>query len=144
MQTFLSYPSFSLSAQCLDTKRLGKQRVEAYQILRVLVGESQGWKNHPAVKMWKGYEWALWSYGQDICVEWIRRGFKDTCLGKIEGMEGYDVVNASKFKRPEWLGDDSLHASHRSNLLRKDPIHYSQFGWTEPDSLSYVWPKGEL
>ena len=33
-----------------------------------------------------------------------------------------------------------MHASHRSNLLRKDPEHYMQFGWTEPPDLPYVWP----
>lgn len=33
-----------------------------------------------------------------------------------------------------------FHASHRSNLLRKDPVWYSQFNWTEPNNLPYVWP----
>ena len=33
-----------------------------------------------------------------------------------------------------------MHASHRSNLLRKEPAHYTQFGWTEPPDLPYVWP----
>lgn len=140
MQTFLPYSDFGKSARCLDNKRLGKQRVEAYQILRVLVGVSEGWRNHPAVKMWTGYEWALWSYGQDICIEWIRRGFKDTLLGKIEWMEGYKVIDATRFKKPTWVGNEAFHASHRSNLLRKDPIHYGKFGWTEPDSLPYFWP----
>ena len=36
MQTFLPYEDFTKTAQCLDYKRLGKQRVEAYQILRIL------------------------------------------------------------------------------------------------------------
>jgi hypothetical protein len=146
MQTFLPYPSFSESAKVLDNKRLGKQRVEAYQILRALCGESTGWQHHPAVKMWKGFEWALWSYGQDICIEWIRRGFKDTVLTKLEGMEGYKVIGETRFKKPGWLHDTAFHSSHRSNLLRKDPIHYGQFGWTEGNSLPYVWPtkiKGE-
>ena len=83
MQTFLPYDSFTKTAQCLDYMRLGKQRVEAYQILRVLTGESQGWKNHPAVKMWKGYEYALTWYGYVICSEWIMRGYKDQMLHKF-------------------------------------------------------------
>lgn len=41
---------------------------------------------------------------------------------------------------PTWLGDPAFHASHRSNLLRKDFLHYAQFGWTEPPNLEYVWP----
>lgn len=35
MNTFLPYPSFDESAKCLDYKRLGKQRVEAKQILEI-------------------------------------------------------------------------------------------------------------
>jgi hypothetical protein len=38
------------------------------------------------------------------------------------------------------LGDEAFHASHRSNLLRKDRDYYGAFGWTEPDDLPYVWP----
>jgi hypothetical protein len=36
MQTFLPYPDFQKSAQCLDYKRLGKQRCEAWQIYQIL------------------------------------------------------------------------------------------------------------
>lgn len=52
VQTFLPYPDFAQSAQCLDRQRLGKQRVEVLQLLKALKGESKGWKNHPAAKMW--------------------------------------------------------------------------------------------
>lgn len=45
--------------------------------------------------------------------------------------------------RPWWLGDPGFHAGHRSNLLRKDPDHYSRFGWLEPDDLPYVWSSAE-
>lgn len=36
MNTFLPYADFQKSAQCLDNKRLGKQRVEAWQIYLTL------------------------------------------------------------------------------------------------------------
>lgn len=36
MQTFMPYSDFEKVAQCLDNKRLGKQRVEALQIYNVL------------------------------------------------------------------------------------------------------------
>jgi len=51
VQTFLPYTDFIKSAKCLDYKRLGKQRVEAKQILNILLGETTkaGWTNHPAV-----------------------------------------------------------------------------------------------
>jgi hypothetical protein len=134
MQTFLPYPSFAASAKVLDRQRLGKQRVEVLQLLRALAGETKGWRNHPAAKMWSGYESALVEYGVAVCQEWLARGYKDTCLGKIEAFKQGRAV------KPEWLGNTTFHASHRSNLLRKDAEWYGQFGWEESDDLPYVWP----
>jgi len=146
MQTFLPYPDFKKSAKCLDWRRLGKQRVEAYQILRILCGvnEGNGWVNHPAVRMWEGYEWALFDYICEICLEWIEvRGYKDTIYDKIDLLPIPGDPNLAinlNLPMPPWFGDASFHASHRSNLLRKDPEWYGQFGWTEPNDLAYVWP----
>lgn len=135
MQTFLPYRSFAKSAQCLDRQRLGKQRVEVLQILRALTDPEYGWQHHPAVLMWRGYKCALVAYGTAICVEWRRRGYQDTCLEKIRAF-GIGKV----FFLPEWLGLPEFHASHRSNLLRKNPEHYGKFDWTEPADLPYMWP----
>ena len=138
MQTFLPYDSYTETAKCLDYRRLGKQRVETLQILRALSGESRGWVNHPATRMWRGHRVHLISYGITICEEWIARGYKDTCGEKI--LAYLDAAYAADERyAPSWLGDTSLHASHRSNLLRKFSEHYSQFGWTESDDLPYVW-----
>ena len=64
MQTFLPHKSFKKSLKVLDWRRLGKQRVEAHQILNVLLErtDTKGWRNHPITKMWKGYEDALKLY----------------------------------------------------------------------------------
>lgn len=94
------------------------------------------WENHPAVKMWKGYEFELARYARVICQEWIDRRYKDTILQKIGDL----MLVTDNLSRPHWIGDENLHKSHRSNLLRKDKQFYSQFGWTEPDDLPYVWP----
>ena len=140
MQTFLPYESFAESARCLDYRRLGKQRVEAYQILRTLTGESKGWVNHPAVKMWRGYEVALAKYGYEMCKEWKARGYKDTLEEKfMQYLVQHINRDSLMFPVPDWLGG-SIHASHRSNLLRKNKEFYSKYGWTETDNLSYVWP----
>jgi hypothetical protein len=136
MQTFLPYPDFSASARVLDNRRLGKQRVETLQILNALTNPSYGWRNHPAVKMWKGHEQLLALYGLEICREWIARGYKDTCLDKIQKFAPADLITT----QPAWLGDEPFHASHRSNLLRKEPAHYAQFQWTDGPDLPYVWP----
>lgn len=154
MQTFLPLPSFRDSARCLDDRRLGKQRVEAKQILIALgvpVGQHEGnpasrWKNHPAVKAWYGFERALAHYAIAVCDEWVARGFKDTLTQQfVEASEWIrltyaDIAPSSVAGLPEWLGLPEFHASHRSNLLRKLPEHYSRFGWSEPADLPYVWP----
>ncbi len=136
MNTFLPYPSFEASAAVLDNKRLGKQRVEAYQILRTLTGQSKGWQHHPAVRMWKGSEWYLCLYGIVICSEWIRRGFKDSLLQIFV----IALVAIGTTAEPPWLGDDLFHKAMRSNLLRKDSQHYSQFFNDVPNDLPYIWP----
>jgi len=53
MQTFLPYADFKRSAQVLDYRRLGKQRVETWQLIRAINGETRGWRNHPAAVMWR-------------------------------------------------------------------------------------------
>jgi hypothetical protein len=63
--------------------------------------------------------------------EWINRGFKNT-------MKFYEIP--SSIVLPHWLGDERIHASHRSNLIRKDPAHYSQFNWSESADIPYYWP----
>jgi len=57
MQTFIPLPSFVESAKVLDRTRLGNQRNEAKIILKCLLYPSEkGWRNHPAVKMWSGFD----------------------------------------------------------------------------------------
>ncbi|UCC72028.1 MAG: MSMEG_6728 family protein [Gemmatimonadota bacterium] len=152
MQTFLPYPDFEHTARVLDWRRLGKQRVEAKQILLALARGTGGWINHPAVRMWRGYEPALAIYGATICQEWRDRGYRDNLLPWFHAelrrwwlpsaLAGTADLLAGG-GHPPWLGDPAFHASHRSNLLRKAPEHYGQFGWTEPDDLVYVWPTPE-
>jgi hypothetical protein len=129
MQTFLPYPDFYESARVLDYRRLGKQRVEARQILKAL-NVGGGWLNHPAVKMWRGYENALVQYGNVMIQEWIRRGYKNTM----------SMIAIESYEMPPWMGNKDFHASHRSNLLRKDVSWYGRLKWTESDNLPYVWP----
>lgn len=130
MQTFMPDSDFYAVAKTLDYKRLGKQRVEAMQIYKALHNPDYGWQNHPAVKMWRGYEDALALYHNIMIDEWVDRGYNNTMKHLPYKV---DCVY------PDWIYDEDVLASHRSNLLRKYPDHYSQFGWTEPDDLEYVW-----
>ena len=135
MQTFLPYPDFAASARVLDRARLGKQRVEAKQILLALTTTGYGWQNHPVVAMWRGREVALARYGAAICSEWIARGYRDSLLPYFGAF-----ARRRRTKLPQWMGDARVHASHRANLLRKDPEHYGKFGWREAPAEGYFWP----
>jgi len=132
MQTFLPYQSFAESLACLDNKRLGKQRVEAMQILQALQpGSTSRWRNHPAVKMWANYVPALTMYHDLAIAFWKARGFKNTMQFRLT--EEREIIF------PVWLNEEFC-SRHRSNLLRKDYEFYSKYGWTEPSDLEYIWP----
>lgn len=132
MQTFLPLPDFQESVKVLDYKRLGKQRVETYQVLNILLGrtDSKGWVNHPVTKMWRGFEEALKIYQNHTINEWIRRGYNNNM--------SLEIIDESKLVMPFWFGDDRVHRSHRSNLLRKNFEYYSQY-FNEPTDLDYYW-----
>jgi len=138
MQTFLPYTDFRESGQCLDMKRLGKQRVEVLQLLNSFhKPDYKGWKNHPAREMWRGYENALALYGMVICEVWVERGYKDTCWGKINAYFDKSVPVVY----PKWVGNYDLHLSHKSNLIRKHPEYYKRLWPDVPDNLEYIWTK---
>ncbi len=148
MQTFLPHPDFARSAAVLDPRRLGKQRVETLQVVRGLTVPDYGWRNHPAVLMWRGHLEALGRYGLTVVEAWLARGFGDTCALSIER----DLTAAGCWPPrtqdelaaagalPAWLGDEALHRSHRSALVRKDPGWYRPHFPDVPDDLPYVWP----
>ena len=148
MQTFLPYPDFERSARTLDPKRLGKQRVETIQVVRALTRPGYGWANHPAVLMWRGFEEALGRYGFACCEAWTELGFGDTCALTIATdlrAAGVETVRtqpelAAADALPPWLGDEAVHRSHQSSLVRKDAEHYGPLFPDVPDDLPYVWP----
>lgn len=138
MQTFLPYEDFDKTAKCLDRQRLGKQRVETLQIMRTLAGISDGWRNHPAVRMWEGYEAALTLYGIAICTEWRRRGYKDTCEDKIAEIYYSHFKNQSMYDMPPWMGGE-IHQTHQSKLVQKLPEHYGPI-FKDVSVMEYYWP----
>lgn len=132
MQTFLPYPDFHKSLSCLDNKRLGKQRVEVKQIYNALT-LGKGWVNHPATKMWKGYENALLLYGKTACSIWTDRGFSDSLWDFFHANISEPIV------LPHWFGNEEFHSSHRANLYIKDPGHYKPF-FGDIVWKPYYWP----
>jgi hypothetical protein len=148
MQTFVPYADFAATAEVLDQRRLGKQRVEVIQIVRALTVPGYAWSSHPAVLMWKGYEEALGSYGLAMCAEWTARGFDDTCAATIAAdLARAGVTRFRPYDRlladgdlPPWLLDAEVQRSHRSALVRKDPAHYGSAFPDVPPDLPYRWP----
>lgn len=138
MQTFLPLQNIQETAKILDRFRLGKQRVEAIQILNVLTGKSNGWKNHPAVKMWHGYEsYLLYIYLKNIMLEWESRGYKN--IKCVEHYKNLSSIISPKIQKPKWITKNFC-LSHQSNLVRKKPEYYRQFFPDVPDDLEYIWP----
>ncbi|MFD5402996.1 MSMEG_6728 family protein [Streptomyces griseorubiginosus] len=152
MQTFLPDPDFRQSALLLDPRRLGKQRVEALQVLRGLTVPGYGWRHHPAVRMWAGYEEALVRYGLEVCRVWREQGHPDSCAASL--LAGLPALRPGTVVRdqmqltadgevPPWLGDRAFHESHRSALVRKDPETYAELFPGTPDDLPSVWPASD-
>ena len=151
MQTFLPVADLRTSADLLDDKRLGKQRVETLQVIRGLTVPGYGWRHHPAVRMWRGHLEALGRYGLTVCEVWTERGYADTCAATIttelqragieQIREQEELGEAGAL--PHWLGDAAFHRSHRSALVRKHPDFYGPLFpgrlAVGPD-LPYVWP----
>jgi hypothetical protein len=134
MQTFLPYPDFRKSLECLDNRRLGKQRVEAMQIIHTIERGNRSWSRHPAVLMWKKYVPALRVYHDLAIIIWEQRGFQNN-------MELLSVRDHFNYENPAWLGNEKFHRSHQSNLVRKLAEHYRKFFPDVPDDLPYVWPE---
>jgi hypothetical protein len=153
MKTFLPYKSFVNTALTLDNKRLNKQILECYQILNVLSNDDPhaGWRNHPAVKMWRGHEWGLYNYAMTMVDEANERGIKTennvrNLKNLSERMYQYWGVD-----NPGWMDDKKVMArvttTHKANLYRKDPEFYFEFHTAvenpnnEPccDKCQYFW-----
>lgn len=65
-------------------------------------------------------------------MEWRNRGYKNNM----------PLIEVATMEYPPWFKLEEFHASHRSNLLRKHPNYYRQFGWREGPDLPYYWPEG--
>jgi hypothetical protein len=137
MQTFLPSANATVAASMLDSKRLNKQILECYQILNVLSGKSKGggWRNHPAVLMWKGYEKGLWKYVQAMIVEARSRGIRtennEANLNNLKDL-CWDIWGDNP---PSFWNDKTklmrVVTTHKASLFDKDPMFYARFGYAK-------------
>lgn len=131
MMTFVVDGNIIKAVSLLDDKRLGKQRVEAYQLIRILEGHQSSWKSHPALKMWIGYTDGLKYYFNCCVKEWTKRGKKNTMIL-------YELPK--KVVLPWWTQWDRLIYSHQAMLNRKEPSFYSFSVPEEYLGCGYIWP----
>lgn len=165
MQTFLPYANFVRSANVLDKKRLFKQAVENIHIIGTLLGLPKrdgnprvGYKNHPVINMWRGYEQSLIFYHKAILDECIKRkintsipfpdiDYQDGTITYFQILKDKLIpntlfLNLNRAENPFWLGLPKFHMSHQSNLIRKDPVYYrSIFGHEISSDFPYWYPK---
>ncbi|MGY6021991.1 MSMEG_6728 family protein [Streptomyces spinosirectus] len=121
-------------------------------VLRGPIVPGYGWRRHPAVRMWTGYEEALVRYGLEICRVWREQGHQDSCAATLVAhlaaarpgtvpRSQPDLAAAGEL--PPWPGDDACHLGHRSALVRKDPDAYAERFPGVPDDLPHVWPASD-
>ena len=148
VNTFLLFASIEASVRFLDNKRLGKQRVEAYQaralyqahlhpraravaeciaprlgnalqIWRILVGAAQG-------RGWRAHPAIrAWEGHADALASYTNACIDEWLRrGFRNTMQRLPVGNDAP-AMPWWFGFAPFHYSHRASLLRKDAAHYA-------------------
>lgn len=134
MQVFMPYVDPKTSASVLDTKRLGKQRVEIKYMLEVMYG-MWPYRKHPIIEMWWDYPKYLEQIYYYCVQEWASRGFKNTMPDKIR----YALSDpCTKYEPPPWLRDYT--PQYQGLLLYKDFEFYKdKFPGVEPiDKIPYL------
>lgn len=127
MQTFITDKDFYKSASNLTRQHLQAQIYEGIHILASLldvndklVNPKRSVKNHPASKLWVGYETELLYYIYCHISEWIdKRG----CESKINSLNfillrKYININWEN-QNPSWITDELIQ-THRSVLIQKE------------------------
>lgn len=127
-------PDTDLITLCIFTKA-GKDTYDIHKF------QKTPWYNHPAVKMWRGYEVSLIQYSQEILLVCNLRKINTAKLTETLAKQ-YNQIPYSGGISPWWLGNDKLHKSHRANLLRKHYDHYKHF-FNEDLIIPYWWPTAE-
>lgn len=143
MNTLVPLSDVNACAEVLEERHLNRLRSDIVQVLKGCCEPApepgSEVKEHPAIKMWRGNEPFLIKFGTAVCIEWQSRGNSDATLKKILGFKS-DFEESSR-EQPEWWGNEEVHDSHKSYLLRLKPSHYRRF-WPElSDELPMIWPR---
>lgn len=147
MITWLPYPNMRLSAHVLDSHTLGVQMSQSLSMLRIIAGHKEGGRNryHASTLSWYHYPEALVLYTDYILMEMCKRSQSRGLSSprSSQGCKMYEIPLEWSQENPiipDWIGIESIHASHRSTLLKKDLEWYSQFSWNEKPRIDLRWP----
>lgn len=145
MQTFVPYPDFTESAHSLGIGELRTQADDILTILDVLHSETGATSEDPAVLMWRGYEMHLATYGiahfEVMESRRFRYRFMDTKRSHLQWH--FDNATSGDFnmKPPKWVGVAKVHDSHRSALIRLNPMEYGGRFASTPPHIEVFWPR---
>lgn len=156
VNTFVISTDLTQCARQLDYRRLGKQRVEAMQIIKALEGGNPGWSKHPATLMWKDHVSHLKVYCNHMIREWIRRGYNNTMQlydldeslyhvvpCDFDGITARFLSPFTAHSFPSWFSFPPFIYAHRAALVRKDPVFYASLLDEEVAKYmyrGYLWP----
>lgn len=163
IQTWLPHANLLASAAALHPDDLARQRIHNWQLISLLscylVSDENlwhcCWREHPLVLQWKNYLPFLMEYNRAVAKVYNRGSATggqlmpasqpDPVLTQCE--ELFDAAveagacDAEVSFVPGWIGNAGYHASHQSNLVRKNPEFYSNLFPNVTENLKYVWPR---
>lgn len=162
MLVLLPYPSFAHSAQvvgdfgayALDVAWRDCEAVlTALRFLDDSRPDGASRLNSPATRAWWSYHSALGVYETLLSREMSLRGRPQSAQEPYQSdwtpnplhHWGRAMELVDEIRTPPWLGDDRVHVSHRSRLLRAAGRRVSgsspAAAWTETDDLEIYWPE---
>jgi hypothetical protein len=144
--TWMTHPSFGKTARDLPNEILKQQMMQVCITFDILTGldDKSEYTDHPAVKMWHGYEFALGIYGMMLGMEFtFNRGYAEAtefwylskAIREIKRTEEGFVYDP-----PPWMFDTDILLSHRSNLARRHPVAFRSKWKNCPKDWPYLWP----
>lgn len=115
MIIFIPCESIPESIEVLDSVRLRKQVLEAYQILKMITAEKpedNPYFKHPGIKMWLNYH--------DFVREYINSAITEMDLrGLNHSFKPFPTKDMLPYELPPWFFNKKLRLSHQIALLRK-------------------------
>lgn len=152
MQILVPHYAFDDCVNTLHARDLQPQLNGILAVIEALhtPDEETPFGNHPLVRMWRGHEPQMLTYGLKLlerCTE-VDQGIPMqvfTNKANLETLEwALQVETSGEFSMelPPWWGNEAIHAGHLSELIRQRPTHYGNLFPQHPDVLPVIWPVG--